>query len=109
VTYSIPGNWHFIVIAVLPVVSSVIGNPASMNAAVNAGTPYQGGGDIYAAQWTVTADANGVAVNPAFQALSPFYFFSATSGSVKLRCSVGNMGGSCIFVTRMIPAGDPVF
>jgi len=109
VTYNIPANWHFIVVAVLPVVASILGNPASMNAAVDLASPWSAGQQMYAAQWTITADANGVAVNPAYQALSPFYLFSASSGQVHLRCSVGNMTGSCIYVTRMIPSGDPVF
>ena len=110
VQYFMGANSHFIVLGVLPVVASVAANPASMNAAVNiTSSPYLGSGDIYAAQWTIVAGATGVQVNPAFQANSPFNFFSANSGSVNLRCSVGNMSGSCIFVTRIIISGDPVF
>jgi hypothetical protein len=108
VSYSIPSNWHFTVVAVLPVVASVSANPASMNAAVQTNAPWNVY-DNYVAQWTIVAGASGVQVSPAFQLLSPLYLFSATAGSVKLRCSVGNMAGSCIFVTRMIPSGDPVF
>jgi hypothetical protein len=113
VSYAIPANWQFVVVAVLPVVASVAANPASMNAAVDIGTPYGGGGvsygQMYAAQWTVISANTGVQVSPAYQALSPFYLFATTDGSVRLRCSVGNMSGSCIFVTRIIPSGDPVF
>lgn len=110
VTYTIPANWSFIVVGVLPVVASVASNPASMAAAVDIAGAFTGNGQIYVGQWTILSTASGIQTSPAYQAISPLNLLNgAASVQVRLRCSVGNMTGSCIFITRMTPSGDPLF
>ena len=112
VSYNILNNWTFVVVGVLPVVASVSGNPASIVAAVDAsGTAFSGVGQIYVGQWTVVSTSAGIQASPAYQAISPLNLVnnSGSAIAVRLRCSVGNMTGSCIFMTRMTPSTDPVF
>jgi hypothetical protein len=118
--YGIPNNQAFEVVGVIPVISTVASNPASMAANVfvpNApfnlcgavGTPTCSN-DMWVAQWTIQSDSAGVRAINAFQGGTLRLVNNSGSGSsVKLRCQVGQMTGSCIFVTRFLLLTDPLF
>ncbi len=120
VGYGVLGNTILEVIGVVPVVSTVTGTPASMAASVNVGTsgPFNlcgaGSGlcsnDVWAAQWTIVSAPTGIQAVNAYQGTSIKLINNTASGtSVSLRCQVGQMTGSCIFVTRLLATSDPLF
>ena len=119
ITYIISTNFAFEVVGVIPVISSVASNPASMAANINvpnapfnicgAGTPTCSN-DLWVAQWTIQSDSAGVRAINAFQGGTLRLVNNSGSGSsVNLRCQVGQMTGSCIFVARFIQLTDPLF
>ncbi len=117
---SVPNNFIFEVVGVIPVVSTVTGAPASMAASVNVGTSGGfnncGGGsptcsnDMWAAQWTIVSAPTGIQAVNAYQGTS-VKLVNKTGGDagLSLRCQVGQMTGSCIFVMRVQPITDPLF
>lgn len=120
VTYGVLPNTIVEVIGVVPVVSTVTGAPASMAASVTVGTsgPFNlcgtGTGtcsnDVWAAQWTIVSAPTGIQAVNAYQGTSIKLVNNTAGGtSVSLRCQVGLMTGSCIFVTRLFPTTDPLF
>jgi len=120
-TFSVPANSIFEVIGVIPVVSTVSGAPASMAASVNVGTSsiftYCSEGltatcnsDLWAAQWTIVSAPTGIQAVNAYQGSTVKLVNSgAQADSISLRCQVGQMTGSCIFVSRVQPISDPLF
>lgn len=119
VVVSIPANFIFEVIGVIPVVNTVTGAPASMAANVNVGTFSAfnacGSGtptcsnDMWAAQWTIVSAPTGIQAVNAYQGTSVKLVNSGSATNVILRCQVGQMTGSCIFVMRAQPIADPLF
>ncbi len=123
VTTSVPAfilaNSVFEVVGVIPVVSTVTGAPASMAASVYVGAsnfsfcanPGPGcSNDMWAAQWTIISAPSGIQAVNAYQGTSVRLVNStASSRTVDLRCQVGQMTGSCIFVFREQPIADPLF
>jgi hypothetical protein len=120
-TFTIPANSIFEVMGVIPVVSTVSGAPASMAASVNVGTSsiftYCSEGltatcnsDLWAAQWTIVSAPTGIQAVNAFQGSTIKLVNSGAQGdAITLRCQVGQMTGSCIFVSRVQPISDPLF
>ncbi len=116
----VPTNFIFEVVSVIPVVSTVTGAPASMGAIVNVGT---GGGfntcgggsatcsnDMWAAQWTIVSAPTGIQALNAYQGTTIKLVNNSGAGAgLSLRCQVGQMTGSCIFVLRVQPITDPLF
>ncbi|MEO8191780.1 MAG: hypothetical protein ABI682_15710 [Acidobacteriota bacterium] len=120
VGYGVGPNTILEVIGVIPVVSTVTGTPASMAANVNVGTSglfnLCGTGsptcsnDVWAAQWTIVSAPTGIQAVNAYQGTSVKLVNNTASGAaVSLRCQVGLMTGSCIFVTRVMATSDPLF
>ena len=120
VGYGVGNNRVFELIGVVPVVSTVTGNPASMAASVTVNVaPFNlcGSGsvtcnnDVWAAQWTIVSAPTGIQAVNAYQGSGTIRLInnSGAGSSVSLRCQVGNMTGARIFVTRMIPLADPLF
>ncbi|MEP6770042.1 MAG: hypothetical protein ABJC61_15315 [Acidobacteriota bacterium] len=119
--FSVPANSLFEVMGVIPVVSTVSGAPASMAASVNVGTSsnftYCSEGlsaicssDLWAAQWTIVSAPTGIQAVNAFQGSTvKLVNNSVQPGAITLRCQVGQMTGSCIFVSRVQPISDPLF
>ncbi|MDQ2870260.1 MAG: hypothetical protein M3S32_05920 [Acidobacteriota bacterium] len=120
VPYGVLPNTILEIIGVVPVVSTVTGNPASIGASVNVGTsgPFNlcgaGSGtcsnDVWAAQWTIVSAPTGIQAVNAYQGTSIKLVNNTAGGTfVTLRCQVGLMTGSCIFVARFFPTTDPLF
>lgn len=120
VSYGVASNKILEVMGIVPVVSTVTGTPASMAASVTVLTsgPFNlcGSGsttcsnDLWAAQWTIVSAPTGIQALNAYQGSTIRLANNSASGtSVSLRCQVGNMTGSCIFVTRLLPIADPLF
>lgn len=113
-------NQIFEIIAVLPVVSTVTGTPASMAASVNIqGTPFalcgsnsgpECNGEMWAGQWTIVSSPAGIQAVSAYQGTSIRLVNTSPSLiNVLLHCRVGLMTGSCIFVFREQLTSDPLF
>ncbi|MDQ2869179.1 MAG: hypothetical protein M3S32_00450 [Acidobacteriota bacterium] len=122
VGYGVSGNKIFELIGVVPVVATVTGTPASMAASVTLPSTgplsFCGGlgsttcsNDLWAAQWTIVSAPTGIQAIAAYQGSAPIRLVNNTGqiASLSLRCRVGNMTGSCIFVTRLIVLTDPLF
>lgn len=120
VNVGIPTNILVEVVGIVPVVSTVSGTPASMAAAVNVpgGTFNQCGGtstpgcgnDLWVGQWTITSDSGGIRAVNAYQGGTlKLSNNSGVTAVINLRCQTGLMTGSCIFVLRLLPIGDPLF
>ena len=120
VSYGVLPNQILEIIGVVPVVSTVTGNPASMAASVTlaASGPFNlcGAGfgtcsnDLWAAQWTIVSAPTGIQAVNAYQGTSIKLVNNTAGGtSVTLRCQVGLMTGSCIFVSRLFATTDPLF
>ena len=120
-TFNVPGNSIFELVGVIPVVSTVTGTPASMAATVNVGTasPFtycvEGitstcSSDLWAAQWTIVSAPTGIQAVNAYQG-STVKLVNNTPGNgpITFGCQVGQMTGSCIFVSRVQPISDPLF
>lgn len=121
VTLTVPANSVFEVTGVIPVVSTVFGTPASMAASVNVGTSSiftyctlgltaTCNSDLWAAQWTIVSASTGIQAVNAYQGSTIKLVNTSVLGdSITLRCQVGQMTGSCIFVSRVQPIADPLF
>ncbi|MCA1579892.1 MAG: hypothetical protein LC796_00590 [Acidobacteria bacterium] len=116
-TLSFFNNTTLEVMAALPVVSTVTGSPASIAASLNMGTTLFNtcgstacSGDLWAGQWTIVSAPTGIQAVAAYQGSSiRLVNNSGSSVNLTLRCQVGNMTGSCIFLIRITPISDPLF
>jgi len=116
---SVSQNQILEIVAVLPVVSTVTGTPASMAASVDVqGTAFalclvslpSCNGEMWAGQWTIVSTPAGLQAVNAYQGTSiKLVNTSASVVTVRLHCRVGQMTGSCIFVLREQFTSDPLF
>ncbi len=120
VDFNISANRIFEVMGVIPVVSTVTGAPASMAASVYVGIggTFNGCGtgtpvcnsELWAAQWTIVSAPTGIQALNAYQGTSVrLVNTSGVTAAIQLRCQVGQMTGSCIFVTRQQLISEPLF
>ena len=105
----------------IPVVSTVTGSPASMAASVNVGTTGafntcgaidspSCSNNMWAAQWTIVSAPTGIQAVNSYQGTSIKLVNNSGGGiPIYLRCQVGQMTGSCIFVSRFQLTTDPRF
>ena len=109
-------NFLLEVVGVIPVVSTVTGNPASMAASVNVGTGLYGcsftgcSPEMWVGQWNIISTASGIQAVSSYQGSTVRLI--NTSGApmfFSYRCQVGQMTGSCFFVIRKQPVSDPLF